>query len=240
MKASIKTGSELQDHIFDTYISLRYGIAFLALAFPFVVPLAGWFHGDSLRGSLSEYFCEGGGTGDMSGVFAARTGFVGILFAVGSALYLYKGFSSLENYLLNVAGIGALLVALIPTPCRDAGYTLTILGLTLHGLTAHGIAATALFICVALVCLLCSGGTLHLVPSPTARAWYERAYKVLAILMVVLPLFAVLLSVASGPGGKPILAVEAAGTLVFGAYWLLKSIELSHSGALRKAAQGAV
>jgi len=120
----MKRGTDLQNHVFDTYISLRYGVAALALAFPFVVPLAGGLHGSPLKASLSDYFCESAGIGEANGVFAARTVFVGILFAVGAALYLYKGFSNLENYLLNVAGAGALLVALLPTPCGQEGYTL--------------------------------------------------------------------------------------------------------------------
>ena len=236
----MKRGTDLQNHVFDTYISLRYGVAALALAFPFVVPLAGGLHGSPLKASLSDYFCESAGIGEANGVFAARTVFVGILFAVGAALYLYKGFSNLENYLLNVAGAGALLVALLPTPCGQEGYTLSILGVTLRGITLHGASAVALFVCVALVCLLCSGDTLSGIPSPTARAWYERAYKSLGILMLGLPLAAVFLTVVLKQTGLRILAVEAAGSLVFGAYWLLKSIELSQSEVQKKATQGAV
>src|SRR5215212_7799422 len=44
-----------------------------------------------------------------------RTIFVGFLCITGSFLYLYKGFTKLENLLLNVAGISAVLVALFPT-----------------------------------------------------------------------------------------------------------------------------
>lgn len=235
----MKRGTDLQDHVFDTYISLRYGIAALALLFPFVVPLAGWAHGSQLKGSLSAYFCESAGVGEVDGVFAAQTVFVGILFALGAALYLYKGFSNRENYLLNIAGASAWLVALIPTPCVE-GYTLSILGLTLRGITLHGASAVALFVCVALVCLLCSYDTLAEIPTPAARARYERAYKVFGILMLVLPLAAVFLTVVLKQTGIRILAVEAAGSLVFGAYWLLKSIELSQSKVQKKATQGAV
>lgn len=236
----MKRGTDLQNHVFDTYISLRRGTAGLALAFPLVVPLVGWLHGSHLKGSLSAYFCESPGTGEADGFVAARTVFVGILFAVGTALYLYKGFSNLENYLLNIAGAGAYLVALIPTPCDTEGYTLTIFAWTLRGITVHGTAAVSLFVCVALVCLLCSGDTLAEIPTPTARAWYTRAYKFLGILMLGLPLATVFLTVVLQKDGLKVLAAEAAGSLVFGSYWLLKSIELSHSGAQKKATQGLV
>ena len=41
---------------------------------------------------------------------------VGILFVVAAFLYLYKGFTPFENYALNVAGVCALGVALVPMP----------------------------------------------------------------------------------------------------------------------------
>ncbi len=51
-----------------------------------------------------------------------RSWFVGILFVLGIFLYLYKGFSTLENCLLNIAGLSALGVALFPTGwnCGDS------------------------------------------------------------------------------------------------------------------------
>jgi len=58
--------------------------------------------------------------------------------------------------------------------------------------------------------------------------------------MLGLPLAAVFLTVVLKQTGLRILAVEAAGSLVFGAYWLLKSIELSQSEVQKKATQGAV
>lgn len=234
----MKRGAELQEHIFDTYISLRYGVAALALLFPWVVLLAGAASGSGVRGSLSAYFCRTASQGcDVDGAFAARSFFVGILCAVGAALYLYKGFSNLENYLLNIAGASAWVVALVPTDCGDACSRLQ-LDIGSRTLTLHGTAAVVLFGCVALVCLLCSSDTLDQLPDRTTRRRYETGYKVLGVLMVVLPLAAVFLTVVVRQTGFRILAVEVAGTVVFGLYWLVKSIELSKSEAQKKAARG--
>ena len=48
-----------------------------------------------------------------------RDYFVGGLFALGSFMYLYKGFSWQENYALNVAGILAILIAVVPTDLKS-------------------------------------------------------------------------------------------------------------------------
>jgi len=51
---------------------------------------------------------------------AMREVFVGILFAVGAYLYLYKGFSAVENIALNLAGTFAICIPLFPTPLPGA------------------------------------------------------------------------------------------------------------------------
>lgn len=46
-----------------------------------------------------------------------RNWFVGILWAVGSFLILYKGFRAAEDWLLNLAGGFAILTAMTPCGC---------------------------------------------------------------------------------------------------------------------------
>ena len=47
----------------------------------------------------------------------SRDVFVGALFAIGAAAFLYKGYSYKENIAMNLAGIFAVGVAVFPTDC---------------------------------------------------------------------------------------------------------------------------
>ena len=92
------------DHIVATYFYLRVGMAVLALVFPLLL----WLYGDfflsiPIQGSMSAYYHT-----------EMRDAFVGILCAIGAFLFLYKGFTKLEDWLLNAAGLFAVLVAFFP------------------------------------------------------------------------------------------------------------------------------
>ena len=63
-----------------------------------------------------------------------RDWFVGLLFVEGIFLYLYKGFGRAGNLALNIAGVLAIGVALIP---EAAGHS---------WITAHGFCAIGLFL----------------------------------------------------------------------------------------------
>ena len=87
------------------------------------------------------------------GAGAMRNWFVGVLFGVGVFLYLYKGFSTTENYALNIAGVLALGIALNP---KDLWENST------RG-TLHGFFAVTFFFAIAFVALFCARDTLHLI-----------------------------------------------------------------------------
>ena len=96
--------AELHDPVFTTYTNVRIVIGVIALAFPLILWLFGLAISNiPLQGSLSHYFHT-----------PMRTIFVGVLFAIGVFLYLYKGYSVQENYALNFAGIFAATVAIFP------------------------------------------------------------------------------------------------------------------------------
>jgi hypothetical protein len=169
----------LQQHVASTYRNLRFGLAGISIAFPLFLWLTGWlWYGIPLQGSMSAYyFAESPGEGPLrswltsidvpllkdslfalaglDGEAPMRSWFVGTLFVLGVCLYLYKGFSDRENYLLNAAGLLAIGVALFPMevgcdPC--------------HTFTFHGIFAIGAFVCMVLVALWCSKDTLHDLP----------------------------------------------------------------------------
>jgi hypothetical protein len=92
-----------------------------------------------------------------------RSWFVGPLFVLGIFLYVYKGFSDTENWLLNIAGISALGVALFPMGwnCGNNCQSVSILG---NEITLHGTFAIISFLSMAAVALWCAKDTLYGIP----------------------------------------------------------------------------
>ena len=101
-----------------SYVTLRFAIGVLGLALPFVLVLVEpiLFDGQPFpRGSLSAYYYSG-----------MRELFVGVLWAIGVFLVLYKLTEfSWESRLSTVAGFAAVLVALFPTGRPGDGVSLT-------------------------------------------------------------------------------------------------------------------
>ncbi|HEX6324202.1 MAG TPA: hypothetical protein VFZ36_10795, partial [Vicinamibacterales bacterium] len=97
---------KLRVHMFKTYDWLRIGLAALAIAMPLLLVL---FAGPRLE-SMSAYY-----NAEPAGWFVSRDWFVGILWAVAALLIIYKGYDSREDHALNLAGVFAIVVALVPT-----------------------------------------------------------------------------------------------------------------------------
>src|SRR5688572_6066749 len=77
----------IQKHVLGTYFTLRLGLGVLAVAFPLVLVIGGKLWADlDLQDSMSRYYHATRSGRSM------RDWFVGILFAMGAVLYLYKGF----------------------------------------------------------------------------------------------------------------------------------------------------
>lgn len=177
--------------------------------------------GSSLQSSMSAYYYTG-----------MRDVFVGSLFAVGVALYLYRGFSSAENVVLSVAGVLAVCVALFPTQGggeRDFVHDV------------HAVAAILFFGCLAYVSVFRAGDTLSLVRDTRRADALRRAYRGLGVAMLASPLVALAAErVLRPPGGEPsvVFFVEVFGVWAFSAYWLVKSWEIRQTSADRAASQG--
>src|SRR5262249_16472749 len=149
LREEVMGPSDLQRHITSTYFSLRIGLGVLAALFPFLLLLVGLMRHIPWQDSMSHYyFAEP--TGSPFREFPMRGLFVGILFAVGFFLFLYKGFSRTENIALNLAGLCAVFVALIPmrTTCKDCGSN--------DFAFWHYFSAVLLFACITFVAVLCS------------------------------------------------------------------------------------
>ena len=106
--------SALQRHILSTYNSLRFGMFVAAAAAPVAMVLWGYVFGIGWQDSISAYYFAPLAEKHEYSFFPARALFVGILFALGSCLFLYKGFSKREDLALNFAGAFSVGVALCP------------------------------------------------------------------------------------------------------------------------------
>jgi hypothetical protein len=95
-----------------TYYGLRWGLCLAALLLPIVARVGErLLTHHSLPGSISGYYHTG-----------MRNYFVATLILIAGFLFLYKGFSKWENYLLNLAGVATAGIVFFPTGC-DSGAT---------------------------------------------------------------------------------------------------------------------
>lgn len=207
--------SEIQKHVSGTYFAVRLGLGLIAIAFPVVLVAVGKYYvGPELQDSISAYYHY-----EVNGR-SMRDVFVGTLFALGALLCLYRGFTPLENRLLNLAGFLAVCVAIFPMawPSGGGGARFSI----------HGASAVGAFVCLACVAWFTASNTLSLVTDPTKRARYKRGYQLLAFAMTLAPVAAYVLSVVFG---ARTLIAEALGLWIFSAYWFVKSFEIHETRA---------
>jgi hypothetical protein len=216
-----KTTSELEEHIFSTYVSLRYGLAAIGIGLPIVICLAGKLNGVGLKGSMSAYYW----VTSASGYPSPRDCFVGGLFAVAACLYLYKGFTTLENVFLNLAAVFGAGVAMIPECQAGCGW-----------FTLHGLCGVSTFVCLAVVVLACARDTLSLLPEESAGR-YRKLYGMIGLVMLASPATAWVMN-ALTRGEAFTFWIESAGIGAFAAYWLVKSTELKKSRATIMALRG--
>ncbi len=203
-------------HVSSTYFTLRLSMALSALVFPVVLSLGGWVVADlAYQPSLSDYYYTR--LGDV---------FVGMLVAIGASLTVYAGYSRQEDWVLNLAGVLAVAVALIP-PLRDLPPCQSCLPLVTSSFW-HGAAALAFFGAIGWVCIFRARDTLELIPNELVVRRYRQIYGLLGALMIAAPIGALVLS-AVLDAGRMVFWAEAFAVWVFAAYWLTKTYELRRS-----------
>jgi hypothetical protein len=188
---------ELIDHMLKTYFWLRVLLIIVALAFPLALRWFGHARGIPFPNSMSDYYHT-----------ANRDIFVGSLAATGAMLIAYRGHGGRENWLLNLAGVFAILVASFPSG---------------HGWQSiHGYSAISFFVCITLVAWFCSSDTLrYLNQVDDAKAsQFHWAYRLVGLGMIVSPLWAM------SQRGHEVFWVEFGGIYAFAAYWTIKTYEL--------------
>jgi hypothetical protein len=234
----------IDQQIKSTYFALRVGAAAIGFVFPLLLWGGGKIAGITLPNSMSAYYwatpahlCPCGENPDHSCITKGsevdlsmtasmkekslvpgtmRNWFVGLLFAIGTLLYVNQGHSRKEDVALNFAGLFALGIALVPMPW-DCYH---------HSFSLHGFCAVSFFLCIAFVSAVCSQDTLALIKNSKARAWYRKIYVGLSVAMIASPVAAYVFNFITSQNSYVFWA-ELFGIYAFAAYWCVKTKEMS-------------
>jgi hypothetical protein len=200
----------------SSFIVQRRGMAVLAAIFPVAFLLSSLLGRTEFQTSISAYYWT---------LDPERNVFVGVLCAIAVFLLLYKGYTPLEDRVLDLAGLCAAGVAFVPiAKGSDCGAA--------SGLSAHGAFAVTFFLCLAFICVFMSEQSLKSMPDPNRRSHFRWAYRICAGAMILL----IGLAVASRflPGGVleamcrrgATFWLEALAIWTFAAFWYVKTREL--------------
>jgi len=244
----------IQQQIKDTYFALRVGAAVIAFAFPLLLWSGGKIAGITLRDSMSAYYwatptqlcpcgenpdhsCQKGGTEVDTHLTETRqeealqpgtmrSWFVGLLFAIGTILFVNQGHSRKEGIALNIAGVLAIGVALVPLrwDCKR------------HAFSLHAFCAVSFFLCIAFISAVCSRDSLAQIKDIEVRAKYRKAYVALAIAMVASPVAAYVFNFVTLQHSLTFWA-ELFGIYAFAGYWCVKTKEMSGPDVRRMLAE---
>jgi hypothetical protein len=237
----------IEKQIKATYFSLRVTLAVIAFVFPLMLWVgARLSQGIHLRDSMSAYYwaapgqvcpcgedasghclkkkevettvVENPATANSLKAGTMRNYFVGLMFAIGFILYVYKGYTDRENIALNFAGVMAVGVALFPMPwdCER------------HPVTVHGTCAILFFLAIAYVSAFCADATLGLlVGEEKLQRRYRVIYRWLAGFMFLSPVLAYGFSWITEQNDSFIYWAEFFGIYSFATYWVVKIKEIS-------------
>lgn len=199
-----------------SFLIQRRGMAILAVLLPVFFLVSSFaLQRTKFQTSMSAYYWT---------LSLERNVFVGTLCAVGVFLLLYKGYTLLEDRLLDLAGVCAVGVALCPM--SEAG------DCNAHALSLHGAFATVFFGCIFASCLTMSKRSLGNLADPALRAKFHKAYRLIHTIMIGSVAVAVLSRLLPAAlqnslcEARALFWFEAVGVWCFGAYWYLKTREL--------------
>jgi hypothetical protein len=218
-----RDNSALLKHVFDSYYWLRFGMAITAFLFPPLLWAWGKFlFGLPLQGSMSAYYWA-----SIEGDPPVRVWFVGLIFAIGFFLILYKGYSLWEDWGFNLAAICLICVALVPMCWSEVGQCPSWSFL-------HGWFATAFFVFILSVAILDWRISLREVQNPARQRLFRRLYVFTSVLLFLLPAGAAIAHYFLGRADTRTYWLELAAIWAFALYWSIKTLELRQSLADRQ------
>ncbi len=192
-----------------SYMTLRKAVGYVGILLPFVLAAGNWlFFSGGLQQSVSDYFCTG-----MRGVL------VGGLCVIGAFLLAYRGEDRWDRLVTNAAGIGAVGVALCPTPPSHASFQATIVGY------CHFAFGAVMFTALAVIALWLFRKASPGHTRSRLSQLRDRTYLACGIVMVAsLALTGIAsLPVATGLSRlDPVFWLETAAIAAFGVSWLVK------------------
>jgi hypothetical protein len=213
LKARFSADGELDADVRATYLALRRAIGWVVFFTPIV--LVGWGLACGIALSSMKTLSDFYWLSPTGHEFApCRDWLVGSLVAVGMGLIIYRGYSALECWLLNFAGLALIVDALNPTSWPPLYHD------QWH---IHEIASVTFFLMIALTVWSCGPDTLLDDLDQKTRTRWLWKYRMLASAMAIAPLAALLLATKNART----LWVEVTGVWVFSAYWFVKSHELA-------------
>lgn len=190
-----------------SYIFLSFGMGAVALLLPILLLIFGGYGGHY---SISYFYHVPGPTRDI---------LVGSLWATGVFLFLFHGLSSLENWLLNLAGLASISVAMNPMPADQCGPG--------PAISLHAASAIIFFALLAVVAVGLSKGRVKYIIYPPKRRRFAAAYNVAGFLMIAMPLAVAAIHFSGRRECEThwIFWIECAGIWSFAAYWFVKTLE---------------
>lgn len=224
----MELATKQQDELALSQLSLRKGLGILGIALPLVLFLASALNSDiDLRRSLSAYYYAP----------HLRDMLVGVLWAIGAFLVFYRGYARVptvfhklpdwlsrhmtDSKLTTLAGIGALMTAILPT-CEVQTNCPTPL------IAGGHLVGSILFLGTLAVLSIWSFTQSDTPPQEwdTTKSWANRIYKtcgwtILACLALCAPLVAWRVD-AIGPIPMPVFWLESLAIWAFGVSWLVK------------------
>ena len=132
-------------------------------------------------------------------------------------LILFHGLSKRENWLLNIAGIAAISVAMNPMPDNQGN----------NDLTLHAASAILFFACIAIVAVFLSKERIKYIIYPPKRRRFAAAYDAAGVAMIAMPVAVAAIHFLGGTKEEShwIYWIEAFGIWSFAAYWFVKTFE---------------
>lgn len=212
-------------NVLKSYFLLRVGMAGIGILMPLILWFGGLLLNVKLQTAISLYYHT-----------PMRNVLVGCLFAVGSFLYLYKGFNKGENMASNIAGFLAIGIAIFPTSIIKKAVdpsqipTCLILPPECETFTApllHIICAISFFLMIA-ICIFTGSKTIEGLREKSRQLFYKKIYTFLSIGMIAFPLLSVLLVRLLGQN-LPTFFVQLICIWNFSAYWIIKTLEIRES-----------
>ena len=94
----------------------------------------------------------------------------------------------------------------------------------------HATCAITFFVCIAYVSLFRAKDTLRFVQDDSNRLLYKIVYLIIGFLTIAIPGIALALSSVEH-SSQSLFWLELSGVLVFGCFWIVKSIELYNTQA---------